>query len=896
MSVRLRPAHAGVVLGALLSVSGASVRAELFAERITAENVTHRRVGGMHAIGGVGDWAFGNGTICAVLSDLSHEATLSPRGGLLVDVGHCGRADDEWAELGTLFNLSQKAVPPVDSIRAEADANGATLHTRGELDGLVLETQYRVDAEHPGEIAITSQVSRRAPGARLFLVGDVAVHGRRSLAPFTLSTRESEDSPGFVHPEVDSNSFVSLLRAIASADLHVFVGSASNAPGIAYGLWLRAARIESRDGSRRGVPPLAISGEDFSALGVLAAPSLAGDEAAGAGWFDLVRVPLMDLEPGERLVIERRLLVGDRADVASVTDRVFAAGASVGLRGRVDDREARIVVFSDDGAPITEVRPGREGEFSLRVPPRALRLEARAPGGRSVVREIPAAREGADLDAGTIALGTPARVTLPRGHPMRLTFVREGDGDPARFADDLLGHRIGDEAVGAGVSTPHLPLAGIESDPHEIVIAPGRWRVLATRGPEFELSEARLEARAGETQALVIDPPARAFETPGWISADLHVHSGMSDDSPLSPAQRLVSFAAEGAEVLVASEHDVVFDPAPLRHALGLDGRLLTIPGVEATSTVRSREAPHTFGHANVFPLVPDPSAYRGGAPDTEARRLRDLIADARALETHPLVQLNHPRTGSGRRNDQNLFTHLSVGETGFDPTRPLDDPVNRALVETGSRGRRDLDFDAIELMNGRRLRTWFALRGDWFSLLLQGEVRTATANSDSHDPGELVALPRNYVRMDDEFVRFDRDAFVAALRAQHAFGTTGPFVVAAIDGAGVGDTARGSTATLDVAVRAASWVPVSRMRVLVNGEIADERPCRAGTPERIVLSFARDSFVTVEIEGDADERFTLLTDGSRPFAFTNPIFVDADGDGRWTAPGLLDPLPSTLR
>jgi len=28
---------------------------------------------------------------------------------------------------------------------------------------------------------------------------------------------------------------------------------------------------------------------------------------------------------------------------------------------------------------------------------------------------------------------------------------------------------------------------------------------------------------------------------------------------------------------------------------------------------------------------------------------------------------------------------------------------------------------------------------------------------------------------------------------------------------------------------------------------------------------------------------------GFTPFAFTNPIFVDADGDGRWTAP---EPVP----
>ena len=34
---------------------------------------------------------------------------------------------------------------------------------------------------------------------------------------------------------------------------------------------------------------------------------------------------------------------------------------------------------------------------------------------------------------------------------------------------------------------------------------------------------------------------------------------------------------------------------------------------------------------------------------------------------------------------------------------------------------------------------------------------------------------------------------------------------------------------------------------------------------------------------------------GLPPFAFTTPFDVDADGDGRWTPPGLPTPLPATL-
>jgi hypothetical protein len=44
---------------------------------------------------------------------------------------------------------------------------------------------------------------------------------------------------------------------------------------------------------------------------------------------------------------------------------------------------------------------------------------------------------------------------------------------------------------------------------------------------------------------------------------------------------------------------------------------------------------------------------------------------------------------------------------------------------------------------------------------------------------------------------------------------------------------------------------------------------------------------VTIEVEGPAQGVYAELYPGFTPFAFTNPIFVDADGDGAWTAPGL---------
>jgi hypothetical protein len=83
---------------------------------------------------------------------------------------------------------------------------------------------------------------------------------------------------------------------------------------------------------------------------------------------------------------------------------------------------------------------------------------------------------------------------------------------------------------------------------------------------------------------------------------------------------------------------------------------------------------------------------------------------------------------------------------------------------------------------------------------------------------------------------------------------------------------------------------------VYVNGALEREDYIRAGETREVDLEFTGDSFVTVEVEGEANATFEAVNPGFTPFAFTNPIFVDADGDGEWTAPGLPDSLPATIR
>jgi len=44
---------------------------------------------------------------------------------------------------------------------------------------------------------------------------------------------------------------------------------------------------------------------------------------------------------------------------------------------------------------------------------------------------------------------------------------------------------------------------------------------------------------------------------------------------------------------------------------------------------------------------------------------------------------------------------------------------------------------------------------------------------------------------------------------------------------------------------------------------------------------------VTIEAEGKAQAVYKAIYPGFFPYVYSNPIYVDANGDGIWTPPGL---------
>jgi hypothetical protein len=242
-------------------------------------------------------------------------------------------------------------------------------------------------------------------------------------------------------------------------------------------------------------------------------------------------------------------------------------------------------------------------------------------------------------------------------------------------------------------------------------------------------------------------------------------------------------------------------------------------------------------------------------------------------------VQVNHPRMpGIGYFNRMELdpATGVAAGE-GF-----------------------SFDFDTIELMNGFELKDTKRFEGnlkEWFLLLNLGRRYTAVGNSDSHRLAfQWAGWPRTYVRVvDDRPAAASAGEVARALLAGRAIVSNGPFVQALVDGmAGPGETLRAEhgTVTLQVSVRAPRWMDVRRAEAHVNGKLVafTNRTTAGDSVIRIqwekVLHLDKDSWIVVTARGDRPLDVVLPGSGAKPYAFTNPIFVDIDGDGTFRAPG----------
>lgn len=513
-------------------------------------------------------------------------------------------------------------------------------------------------------------------------------------------------------------------------------------------------------------------------------------------------------------------------------------------------------------AYLTRATTDEAGNFTLHVPASAsVRLDA--------------VRVGEPIVSTTIGGATTAAIALPQLGKLHVS-AREGTtAVPARVqvmptSGDVpaIPDRYGVRRQFRGRLLVEFAVTGDVT----LDVPPGQWDVVVSRGYEYELVTATTTIVAGQTTDLDADLE-HSVDTTGAQCADFHIHTWASNDSGDDSLDKLAQGVADGLELPVRSDHELVSSFAPEIATLGVAPFAAGFGSVEMTSM-------EVWGHMGVFPLAPDPSRVNNGAPlwqsfPTAAQREREFatlspptVFDAvRARPESPLVIINHPRGGA------NYFDYV-----GFDPATGLaDDP-----------GEFDTKFTLVEVFNDS---DWKANRNrnveDWLGLLRAGRRVFAVGSSDSHGlTGSPIGYPRTCLALGtDDPMALTANQVRDTLGAGHAAVSGGIYVSAKIGTAGPGDqvAGAGSPMMVDVVVQAASWVDVAELEVVVDGTTADVIPILPGDADPTnpairfsksipVQSAATGGFVVIAASGDAT--LEPVHPGRKPFGVTNPIFV----------------------
>ncbi|MCX5745390.1 MAG: CehA/McbA family metallohydrolase, partial [Proteobacteria bacterium] len=447
--------------------------------------------------------------------------------------------------------------------------------------------------------------------------------------------------------------------------------------------------------------------------------------------------------------------------------------------------------------------------------------------------------------------------------PARLTFVGMVGAHRPRFSHG----DVGVDQPGGVVAYDRAFVVGDA----RIDVPTGAYDVWVSHGMEWDVASRRVQVVAGEAQPFDVTLH-HVVDTPGWISGDFHVHAERSNDSRVPMRHRVLQFVADGVDLIVATDHDVIADYAPVIAQLGLASQLTSVRGDEVTT--------HDWGHFGAFPLAADEGTPSTQPVASKARTPEAIFGELRRRDATTIIDVHHPRLEHGR------VGYFHLGE--------LDTATMRSR-----RAGFSFDFDAIEVLNGYQdpdRRSVDAVLADWFSFLRRGRHVTATGNSDTHHlTFNLGGYPRNYVRLAK--APFDERELAAAIKAGRSYFTTGPIVDVSVGEQGLGDTVSTARAPLQlhVEVKAPAWIDVTRLSVLVDGVVVLRRAIDGVAPlrfaETLTVPITRDAFVIVRVDGDRPMA-PMIGDATKfrvyPLAVTNPIWVDVDGDGT-VAPSIRD-------
>jgi hypothetical protein len=767
-------------------------------------------LGGSSAAGRPGDWVLANAEVVFVVNRLDAPLGFAESGGNLIDAADAHIKKDELAQIWTALGAFPMQAVYVDMTSGTGAGGSAWIEVKGHAlheDQLAVVTRYVLAASDRAVLITTRIANDSGHDIDRVVLGDAIQWGTaEKIAP--------EKSLGFR-------------------------GASSGAYLGGIGRFVSYA-IASTDG-------------DLTAT-------------SGSTWSNTTLDIASPFRKGGTLEAGRILAVGVRGDSASlIAELTQSAGSPVG--------EITIDLVGDDGKPMKPPPDAKvaftnargEAVVSMRAADDALGGEL-PPGVYTVAYESGGGRRASgakvtvDVDAGKVAHAT---LHVGAAGSLETTCVesnpnRGGRSMPVRplpctvTIEDLDGGVVdlGPPFVAGPARNQITTATGTASIP----LAPGHYALTASRGPEYDVQRQEIVVAPG--------PAARAslflrriVDTSGYLSADLHQHTAIGPDSPVTPHDRVVANAAEGVEVAVSSEHDTYADLEPLVKELGLVPWVVELSGIELTSDASTKP----WGHANVFPVPYDVTKPRGGAPRVRDREPGDLFTELRRTITTPFViQVNHPRNaGAG------YFLKL-----GFDRAKGA-----------GTDTEYDGAYDALEVWNSSNVAERDAVVVDYAAMLAAGHVVTPTANSDTHGiVGEEPGAPRTYVRVSNDASLDPWDAarsadFVDGLvKRRDVVLSNGPFLRVSANGVAPGGTAKGRDVTLKVHVECAPQFGVDNVRVVRAKGKGETRSLKLAA----LPSTAMGADVVVRVRAEKGDALFVIASGSAgAWAMTSAVFVE---------------------
>lgn len=491
------------------------------------------------------------------------------------------------------------------------------------------------------------------------------------------------------------------------------------------------------------------------------------------------------------------------------------------------------------------------------------------------VLEVMAPQNLDDIEVGPVRLiPTPKAQALGGATlPVTVTEASTGKSIPCRLT---LTHADG--ALAALSAQPANEVAvrtGVVYTQHgktQLAMPPGEYILYASRGFEWSVAEAKLSVKAGENPEVKLQL-IREVPTEGWVAADSHIHTlTYSGHGDATIEERMLTIAGEGIELAIATDHNHHTDYAPVTASMGINDRFTSVVGNEVTTK---------HGHFNAFPIAP-------GAPVVDHAKddWSILIPAMRATPGVKIITLNHPRDlHSG---------FVPLGGLQFSP-------------ETGKHRQAEAlkGVDALEVITSAALQSDIhLLYRDWFALLNRGHRIAAVASSDSHDVSRFIlGQGRTYVAVPDaDLARIDLGKAWQSYQQGRLLVSMGLLAQVRIaDKYTVGDLANGLGETIKVtaSVYGPSWVKADHVALYANGiliceqAIADEgKPGEKANVTWQIPKPGHDVYFVVIATGPgvtapywelpspyqpSSKTFTPRVIGS-----TNPVWIDADGDGKF--------------